>query len=176
MNKAGFRNWVEQNKQEDEQVLWAGSPRMVYFRGLFFTRVIPGLVLLGLAGWFYLGAPGIPLPEWAMFLTDTFPKEMVLVLGLLFVVLPFLRAYMLRHTFYIITTRRVLKARVLSQRVRQWPLEVVARARRIDYRDGLCSYIFEEWDDGPHRHEWVSRGIYYVRPDFKEALEKALRQ
>ena len=50
MNKAGFRNWVEQNKQEDEQVLWAGSPRMVYFRGLFFTRVIPGLVLLGLAG------------------------------------------------------------------------------------------------------------------------------
>ena len=95
MNKAGFRNWVEQNKQEDEQVLWAGSPRMVYFRGLFFTRVIPGLVLLGLAGWFYLGAPGIPLPEWAMFLTDTFPKEIVLVLGLLFVVLPFLRAYML---------------------------------------------------------------------------------
>lgn len=173
MDKAGFRNWVEQNKQEGEEIMWAGSPRMVYFRGLFFTRVIPGLLLLGLAGWFHYGAPGIPLADWAMFLTDSFPREIVFVLGLLFVILPFVRAYMLRHTFYIITNRRVLKARVLSQRVRQWPLEVVARARRIDYYDGLSSYIFEEWEDGPHRHERVSRGIYYVRPEFREALEKA---
>lgn len=173
MDKTGFRNWVEQNKQEGEEIIWAGSPRMVYFRGLFFTRVIPGLVLLGVAVWFHYGAPGIPLADWAMFLTDAFPREIVFVLGLLFVLLPFLRAYMLRHTFYIITNRRVLKARVLSQRVRQWPLEVVAKARRIDYHDGLCTYIFEEWEDGPHRHERVSRGIYYVRPDFKEALEKA---
>lgn len=172
MDKTGFRNWVEQNRQEGEEIMWAGSPRMVYFRGLFFTRVIPGLVLLGVAVWFHYGAPGIPLADWAMFLTDAFPREIVFVLGLLFVLLPFLRAYMLRHTFYIITNRRVLKARVLSQRVRQWPLEVVAKARRIDYHDGLCTYIFEEWEDGPHRHERVSRGIYYVRPDFKEALEK----
>lgn len=175
MDKTGFRNWVEQNKQEGEEIMWAGSPRMIYFRGLFFTRVIPGLVLLGLAVWFHYGAPGIPLADWAMFLTDSFPREIVFVLGLLFVLLPFLRAYMLRHTFYIITNRRVLKARVLSQRVRQWPLEVVAKARRIDYHDGLCTYIFEEWEDGPHRHEQVSRGIYFVRPDFKEALEKAMK-
>ena len=32
MNKAGFRTWVEQNKQADEEIVWAGSPRMVYFR------------------------------------------------------------------------------------------------------------------------------------------------
>lgn len=176
MNKAGFRNWVEQNKLADEQVLWSGSPRMVYFRGLFFTRVIPGLLLLGLAGWFYCGAPGIPLADWAMFLTEAFPRELVLVFGALFVLLPFVRAYMLRHTFYIITDRRVFKARVLSSRVRQFPLETLARARRIDYRDGLCSYLFDEWEDGPHRHERVTRGIYFVRPDFREALENALQK
>lgn len=175
MNKAGLRNWVEQNKQADEQILWAGSPRMVYFRGLFFTRVIPGLVLLGLAVWFHYGAPGIPLADWAMFLTDSFPREIVFVLGLLFVVLPFVRAYMLRHTFYIITNRRVFKARVLSNRVRQLPLETVAKARRIDYPDGLSSYIFDVWEDGPHRHEQVTRGIYFVRPDITEALEKAMK-
>ena len=175
MNKAGLRHWAEQNKQPDEQILWAGSPRMVYFRGLFFTRVIPGVLLLGLASWFYEGAPGIPLPEWAMFLTDSFPREIVFFLGLLFVVLPFLRAYMLRHTFYIITSCRVLKARVFSNRVRQWSLDMLAKARRIDYHDGLSTYIFEEWEDGPHRHERVSRGIYYVRPDFRAALEKALK-
>lgn len=175
MNKAAFRNWAEQNKQDGEQILWTGSPRMVYFRGLFFTRVIPGVLLLALGGWFYGGAPGIPLPEWAMFLTEAFPKELVVFLGMLFVILPFLRAYMLRHTFYIITNRRVLKARVLTSRVRQWPLEMLAKARRIDYRDGLSTYIFEEWEDGPHRHECISRGIYYVRPDFREALERALK-
>ena len=175
MNKAGLRNWVEQNKQADEQILWAGSPRMVYFRGLFFTRVIPGLLLLGLAIWFHCGAPGIPLADWAMFLTDAFPRGWAFALGVLFVLLPFLRAYMLRHTFNIITNRRVIKARVLSNRVRQFPLEMMAKARRIDYRDGLCSYIFDVWEDGPHRPEQVTRGIYFVRPDFKEALEKALK-
>ena len=175
MNKAGFRTWVEQNKQADEEIVWAGSPRMVYFRGLFITRVIPGLLLLGVAVWFHLGAPGVPLPEWAMFMTDTFPKELVFTLGVLFVLMPFLRAYMLRHTFYIITNKRVFKGRVLSNRVRQWPLEMVARARRIEYSDGLSTYLFEEWEDGPHRHERISRGIYFVRPDFCEALEKAAK-
>lgn len=175
MDKAGLRNWVEQNKQADEQILWAGSPRMVYFRGLFITRVVPGVLLLGLAMWFYYGAPGIPLADWAMFLTDSFPRKTVFVLGLLFVVLPFLRAYMLRHTFYIITSRCVYKARVFSSRVRQLPLETLARARRIDYHDGLCSYVFDVWEDAPHRHERVTRGIYFVRPDFREALEKATR-
>lgn len=173
MNKAGLRNWVEQNRQEGEKIVWAGSPRMLYFRGLFITRVIPGVLLLGLATWFHHGAPGIPLPDWAMFMTRTFPKELVFFLGLLFVLLPFLRAYMLRHTFYIITNRRVFKARVFTSRVRQWPLEVVASARRIDYHDGLSCYLFDDWEDGPHRHERISRGIYFVRPDFNEALKKA---
>lgn len=173
MDKAGLRSWVEQNKQADEQVLWAGSPRLVWFRGLFFTRVLPGLLLVGLSVWFYLGAPGIPLPEWAMFLTDTFPRHTVFGLGVLFLLLPLLRAYMLRHTFYIITNRRVFKARVLTSRVRQWPLETVAKARRIDYQDGLSSYIFDEWENGPHRHERISCGIYYVRPDFSLALKSA---
>lgn len=173
MNKAGLRSWAEQHREAGEEIVWAGSPRMVYFRGLFIARVIPGIILLGLATWFYYGAPGIPLPEWALFLTDTFPKELVFALGVLFVALPFVRAYMLRHTFYIITNLRVLKARVLSNRVRQIPIETVARARRIDYHDGLCSYIFDVWEDGPHRHERVTRGIYFVRPDFREALEKA---
>ena len=60
MNKAGFRTWVEQNKQADEEIVWAGSPRMVYFRGLFITRVIPGLLLLGVAVWFHLGGARYP--------------------------------------------------------------------------------------------------------------------
>lgn len=174
MDKAGLRNWAEKNKQAGEEIIWAGSPRMVYFRGLFITRVIPGTLLLGLAAWFHFGAPGIPLPEWAMFLTNTFPKEIVFTLGCLFVILPFVRAYMLRHTFYIITNQRVLKARVLTSRVRQWPVETVAKARRIDYHDGLCTYLFDDWEDAPHRHERISRGIYYVRPDFKEALQQAM--
>lgn len=147
---------------------------MVYIRGLFITRVIPGALLLGLAAWFHFGAPGIPLPEWAMFLTNTFPKEIVFFLGCLFVILPFVRAYMLRHTFYIITNRRVLKARALTNRVRQWPVEIVNKARRIDYQDGLCTYIFDDWEDAPHNHERISRGIYYVRPDFKDALQQAM--
>lgn len=176
MDKVGLRRWAEQNSLPDERIVWAGSPRMVYFRGLFITRVIPGAMLLGLAVWFYYGAPGIPLADWAMFLTDSFPKEIVFVLGLLFVLLPFFRAYMLRHTFYIITNQRVLKARVLSNRVRQWPLEMVQNATRIDYRDGLCTYLFDEWEDAPHRHERISRGIYFVRPDFKAALAKANEQ
>lgn len=176
MNKAGLRNWVESNKREGEQIIWTGSPRMLYFRGLFITRVIPGLALLGLASWFHHGAPGIPLPEWAMFMTNSFPKEIVFILGILFVLLPFLRAYMLRHTFYIITTCNVYKARVLSARVRQWPLQMVAQARRVDYRDGLSSYLFDEWEDGPHRHEKISRGIYFVKADFRTALEKALAE
>lgn len=175
MNKAGLRSWAEQNKQAGEEILWAGSPRLVFFRGLFLTRVLPGLMLLGLASWFHIGAPGIPLPEWAMFLTAAFPKEVVFTLAVLLLVLPPLRCYMLRHTSYIITNRRVLKARVLSRRVRQWPLEVVARARRTDYRDGLSSYLIEEWEDNPHRHERISRGIYFVPRDFAEALAKALK-
>ena len=176
MDKAGLRDWVEQNKQEGEQVLWMGSPRLVFFRGLFFTRVIPGLALLGLAVWFYYQAPGIPLPDWALFLTDTFPRELVFVLGFLFVLLPLVRGYMLRHTRYIITNRRVLKARIFTSRVRQWPLELVARARRIDYADGLCTYLFDEWDTTAHRRERISRGIYFVPADFREALQGALQR
>ena len=51
---------------------------------------------------------------------------------------------------------------------------MVAKARRIEYPGGLTSYLFEEWEDGPHRHERISRGIYFVTPDFNEALKKAL--
>jgi hypothetical protein len=80
---------------------------------------------------------------------------------------------MLRHTRYIITTRRVIKARIFTSRVRQWPLELVARARRIDYRDGFSTYLFEEWEDTARRHERISRGIYFVPRAFNEALEKA---
>ena len=173
MDKSGLRNWVEQNLQGDEHIVWAGSPRMLFFRGLFVARVIPGLLLLGLAAWFHWGAPGIPLPDWAMFLTGIFPERWVMVLGILLVILPFLRAYMLRHTFYIITSKRVFKARVFSSHVRQWPLEVVAKARRIDYRDGLSTYLIDDWEDSPHRHERISRGIYFVKPEFREALNKA---
>ncbi len=173
MDKAALRQWVEQSKQEGEEIVWAGSPRLVIMRGLFLTRVLPGLVLFSLATWFHFGAPGIPLPEWAMFLTAAFPKEVVWLLAALLLTVPPLRAYMLRHTRYIITTRRVIKARIFTSRVRQWPLELLARARRIDYRDGLSTYLFEEWEDGPHRHERISRGIYFVTPEFNEALEKA---
>ena len=173
MDKAGLRQWVEQNKQEGEEIVWAGSPRLVFMRGLFLTRVLPGLVLLGVAIWFHIGAPGIPLPERAMFLTAAFPKEVVLLLAVLLLIVPPVRAYMLRHTRYIITTRRVIKARVFTSRVRQWPLELVARARRIDYRDGFSTYLFEEWEDSARRHERISRGIYFVPRAFNEALEKA---
>ena len=173
MDKAGLRHWVEQNKQEGEEIVWAGSPRLVFMRGLFLTRVLPGLLLFSLATWFHFGAPGIPLPEWAMFLTAAFPKEVVWLLAALLLTVPPLRAYMLRHTRYIITTRRVIKARIFTSRVRQWPLEVVARARRIDYRDGFSTYLFEEWEDTARRHERISRGIYFVPRAFNEALEKA---
>lgn len=173
MDKAGLRSWVEQNKQAGEEIVWAGSPKLVFMRGLFFTRVLPGLALFGLATWFHYGAPGIPLPDWAMFLTEAFPKEVVWLLAVLLLVVPPLRSYMLRHTRYIITNRRVIKARIFTNRVRQWPLEVVAKARRIDYSDGLSTYLFEDWEDGPHRHERISRGIYFVTRDFNEALQKA---
>lgn len=173
MDKSGLRSWVEQNKQAGEKIVWAGSPKLVFMRGLFFTRVLPGLALFGLATWFHYGAPGIPLPDWAMFLTEAFPKEVVWLLAVLLLVVPPLRSYMLRHTRYIITNRRVIKARIFTNRVRQWPLEVVAKARRIDYSDGLSTYLFEDWEDGPHRHERISRGIYFVTRDFNEALQKA---
>lgn len=173
MDKAGLRSWVEQNKQAGEEIVWAGSPKLVFMRGLFFTRVLPGLALFGLATWFHYGAPGIPLPDWAMFLTEAFPKEVVWLLAVLLLVVPPLRSYMLRHTRYIITNRRVIKARIFTNRVRQWPLEVVAKARRIDYSDGLSTYLFEDWEDGPNRHERISRGIYFVTRDFNEALQKA---
>ena len=175
MDKAGLHNWVEKNLQDGEQVLWTGSPRLVFFRGVFLTRVLPGLVLLGLAVWFHNGAPGIPLPDWAMFLTAAFPKEVVFLLAVLLLVVPPLRSYMLRHTSYVLTNRRIIKARVLSNRVRQWPLDILTKARRIDYSDGLSSYIFDDWEDGPNRHEHITRGIYYMRPDFREALEKATK-
>lgn len=173
MDKAGLRSWLEQNKQAGEEIVWAGSPKLVFMRGLFFTRVLPGVALFGLATWFHYGAPGIPLPDWAMFLTEAFPKEVVWLLAALLLVVPPLRSYMLRHTRYIITNRRVIKARIFTNRVRQWPLEVVAKARRIDYSDGLSTYLFEDWEDGPHRHERISRGIYFVTRDFNEALQKA---
>ena len=172
MDKAGLRNWVEQNKQAGEEIVWAGSPRLVFMRGLFLTRVLPGVVLFGLATWFHYGAPGIPLPEWAMFLTAAFPKEVVWLIAVMLLTLPPLRAYMLRHTRYIITNRRVIKARIFTSRVRQWPLELVAKARRIDYGDGLSTYLFEDWEDGPRRHERISRGIYFVTRDFNDALQK----
>ena len=145
MDKAGLHNWVEKNLQDGEQVLWTGSPRLVFFRGVFLTRVLPGIVLLGLAVWFHNGAPGIPLPDWAMFLTAAFPKEVVFLLAVLLLVVPPLRSYMLRHSSYVLTNRRIIKARVLSNRVRQWPLEILAKARRIDYSDGISSYIFDDW-------------------------------
>ena len=176
MNKNGLLCWAEQNLQEGEQIVWQGSPRLVFFRGVFLSRIVPGVLLLGLALWFHCGAPGIPLPEWAMFLTEAFPKEVVFLLACLLLVVPPLRGYMLRHTSYVLTNRRIIKARVFSRRVRQWPLQILAKARRIDYRDGLSSYIFDDWEDGPHRHELITRGIYYMRPDFREALEKATQK
>ena len=139
MDKAALRQWVEQNKQEGEEIVWAGSPKLVFMRGLFLTRVLPGLLLFSLATWFHFGAPGIPLPQWAMFLTAAFPKEVVWLLAALLLTVPPLRAYMLRHTRYIITTRRVIKARIFTRRVRQWPLEMVAGARRINHGGGLTS-------------------------------------
>lgn len=63
MDKAGLRSWVDKNLQEGERIVWAGSPRLVIFRGVFLSRVVPGLILLGVAAWFHCGAPGIPLPE-----------------------------------------------------------------------------------------------------------------
>ena len=119
MDKAGLHSWIEQNLQDGERIVWTGSPRLVFFRGVFLTRIVPGLILLGLAVWFHYGAPGIPLPEWAMFLTAAFPKEIVMLLGILLLVVPPLRGYMLRHTSYVLTNRRIIKARVLSNRVRQ---------------------------------------------------------
>ena len=175
MDKAGLHAWVKENLQDSEQILWTGSPRLVFFRGVFLARVVPGLILLGLAVWFHFGAPGIPLPDWAMFLTSAFPKELIMLLAILLLVVPPLRSYMLRHTSYVLTNRRIIKARVFSNRVRQWPLEILARAQRIDYRDGLSTYIFEDWEDSPRRHELITRGIYYMRPDFREALEKATK-
>ena len=108
-----------------------------------------------------------------MFLTAAFPKEVVWLIAVMLLTLPPLRAYMLRHTRYIITNRRVIKARIFTSRVRQWPLELVAKARRIDYGDGLSTYLFEDWEDGPRRHERISRGIYFVTRDFNDALQKA---
>ena len=49
MDKAGLHTWVKQNLQDGEQIVWTGSPRLVFFRGVFLTRIVPGLILLGLA-------------------------------------------------------------------------------------------------------------------------------
>ena len=166
--------------QPGEQVRWVGQP--MAFRSIDWGNCIGAWlftgVLGGLGGFvFYHLVTGEPEAGGFVLL---FAYGLSLFLVLLFVgalLTPFVRLWLLRHTFYVITNQRALIASVGEE---SWPLSRRMVASNFQRKDGSGNLVFaSRWEDGPKgMGRTVEHGFMNLRDVrlVEEILEKAIAE
>ena len=171
---------VQNALRPGEQVRWVGQP--MAFRSIDWGKCIGSLlftgVLGGLGGFvFYHLVTGEPEARGFVLL---FAYGLSLLFVLLFVaalLTPFVRLWLLRHTFYVITNQRALIAGVGEE---SWPLCRRMVASNFQRKDGSGNLVFAlRWEDGPKgMGRTVEHGFMNLRDVrmVEEILEKAIAE
>ena len=166
--------------QPGEQVRWVGQP--MAFRSIDWGNCIGAWlftgVLGGLGGFvFYHLVTGEPEAGGFVLL---FAYGLSLFLVLLFVgalLTPFVRLWLLRHTFYVITNQRALIAGAGKE---SWPLSRRMVASNFQRKDGSGNLVFAtRWEDGPKgMGRTVEYGFMNLRDVrmVEEILEKTIAE
>ena len=171
---------VQADLRPGEQVRWVGQP--MAFRSIDWGNCIGAWlftgVLGGLGGFvFYHLVTGEPEAGGFVLL---FAYGLSLFLVLLFVgalLTPFVRLWLLRHTFYVITNQRAL---IAGARNESWPLSRRMVASNFQRKDGSGNLVFaSRWEDGPKgMGRTVEHGFMNLRDVrlVEEILEKAIAE
>ena len=171
---------VQANLRPGEQVRWVGQP--MAFRSIDWGNCIGAWlftgVLGGLGGFvFYHLVTGEPEGGGFVLL---FAYGLSLFFVLLFVgalLTPFVRLWLLRHTFYVITNQRALIAGAGKE---SWPLSRRMVASNFQRKDGSGNLVFaSRWEDGPKgMGRTVEHGFMNLRDVrlVEEILEKAIAE
>ena len=171
---------VQAELRPGEQVRWVGQP--MAFRSIDWGNCIGAWlftgVLGGLGGFvFYHLVTGEPEAGGFVLL---FAYGLSLFLVLLFVgalLTPFVRLWLLRHTFYVITNQRALIAGAGKE---SWPLSRRMVASNFQRKDGSGNLVFAtRWEDGPKgMGRTVEYGFMNLRDVrlVEEILEKAIAE
>ena len=166
--------------QPGEQVRWVGQP--MAFRSIDWGNCIGAWlftgVLGGLGGFvFYHLVTGEPEAGGFVLL---FAYGLSLFFVLLFVgalLTPFVRLWLLRHTFYVITNQRALIAGAGKE---SWPLSRRMVASNFQRKDGSGNLVFaSRREDGPKgMGRTVEHGFMNLRDVrlIEEILEKAIAE
>ena len=171
---------VQANLRPGEQVRWVGQP--MAFRSIDWGNCIGAWLFSGVLGClggfvFYHLVTGEPEGGGFVLL---FAYGLSLFLVLLFVgalLTPFVRLWLLRHTFYVITNQRALIAGAGKE---SWPLSRRMVASNFQRKDGSGNLVFaSRWEDGPKgMGRTVEYGFMNLRDVrlVEEILEKAIAE
>ena len=171
---------VQANLRPVEQVRWVGQP--MAFRSIDWGNCIGAWLFSGVLGSlggfvFYHLVTGEPEIGGFVLL---FAYGLSLLFVLLFVatlLTPFVRLWLLRHTFYVITNQRALIAGAGKE---SWPLSRRMVASNFQRKDGSGNLVFAtRWEDGP---KGLGRTVEYGFMNLRdvrlveEILEKAIAE
>ena len=171
---------VQANLRPGEQVRWVGQP--MAFRSIDWGNCIGAWLFSGVLGSlggfvFYHLVTGEPEIGGFVLL---FAYGLSLLFVLLFVatlLTPFVRLWLLRHTFYVITNQRAL---IAGARNESWPLSRRMVASNFQRKDGSGNLVFaSRWEDGPKgMGRTVEHGFMNLRDVrlVEEILEKAIAE
>ena len=171
---------VQANLHPDEQVRWVGQP--MAFRSIDWGNCIGAWLFSGVLGSlggfvFYHLVTGEPEIGGFVLL---FAYGLSLLFVLLFVatlLTPFVRLWLLRHTFYVITNQRALIAGAGKE---SWPLSRRMVASNFQRKDGSGNLVFaSRWEDGPKgMGRTVEHGFMNLRDVrmVEEILEKTIAE
>ena len=171
---------VQANLHPGEQVRWVGQP--MAFRSIDWGNCVGAWLFSGMLGSlggfvFYHLVTGEPEAGGLVLL---FAYGLSLLFVLLFVaalLTPFVRLWLLRHTFYVITNQRALIAGVGEE---SWPLSRRMVASNFQRKDGSGNLVFAtRWEDGPKgMGRTVEHGFMNLRDVrmVEEILEKAIAE
>ena len=171
---------VQANLRPGEQVRWVGQP--MAFRSIDWGNCIGAWLFSGVLGSlggfvFYHLVTGEPEGGGFVLL---FAYGLSLFLVLLFVgalLTPFVRLWLLRHTFYVITNQRAL---IAGAGKGAWPLSRRIVASNFQRKDGSGNLVFaSRWEDGPKgMGRTAEHGFMNLRDVrlIEEILEKAIAE
>ena len=171
---------VQADLRPGEQVRWVGQP--MAFRSIDWGNCIGAWLFSGVLGSlggfvFYHLVTGEPETGGFVLL---FAYGLSLFFVLLFVgalLTPFVRLWLLRHTFYVITNQRALIAGAGKE---SWPLSRRMVASNFQRKDGSGNLVFaSRWEDGPKgMGRTVEHGFMNLRDVrlIEEILEKAIAE
>ena len=171
---------VQAELRPGEQVRWVGQP--MAFRSIDWGNCIGAWLFSGVLGSlggfvFYHLVTGEPEIGGFVLL---FAYGLSLLFVLLFVaalLTPFVRLWLLRHTFYVITNQRALIAGAGKE---SWPLSRRMVASNFQRKDGSGNLVFAtRWEDGPKgMGRTAEHGFMNLRDVrlIEEILEKAIAE